>query len=189
LKDDKLALFLMLGQTAAREISSLKETAPPKKELLSGTYDLSLVLPELVKKAFLAADGYRLFFIFENYIRKFVFDVLSEKDASDWWLKIPKDVRDEVERLEETEEQKMWMALNSRSKLSLTTLPQLLKIIEDSHNWKNFFEAVVRDKSLLQEARHISHIRNTICHMGEISEEELARVKQVMRDWLRVVEP
>jgi hypothetical protein len=83
----------------------------------------------------------------------------------------------------------MWMALNSRSKLSLTTLPQLLKIIEDSHNWKNFFEAVVRDKSLLQEARHISHIRNTICHMGEISEEELARVKQVMRDWLRVVEP
>jgi hypothetical protein len=63
----------------------------------------------------------------------------------------------------------------------------LLKVIDQ--NWKGAFDEVVRDKSLVQEARLIGHLRNTICHMSVISSEELDRIRQVMRDWFRVVAP
>ena len=81
------------------------------------------------------------------------------------------------------------MALDSRSKLALTTLPQLLRIMDENKNWNDAFKAIIRDKFLIQEGRGISHIRNTVCHMGDISDEEVGRVKQVMRDWFRVVAP
>lgn len=114
-------------------------------------------------------------------------EVLAGDESANWWDLVPPDVQSEVKRLEETEETKSWMALDSRDKSALMTLPQLLKIIE--HNWKGAFEDVIRDRGLIQEARLLVHLRNTICHMSAIPEEELARVRQTMRDWFRVVAP
>ena len=67
------------------------------------------------------------------------------------------------------------------------TLPQLLKEIDEK--WKEGFEDLVRDKGLIQEARLLTHLRNTICHMSIIPAEEVERIKQTMRDWFRVVAP
>jgi len=189
LKDEHLSLFLMLGQTSQKAVSKLPDTVPPQHLMLSATEDLALVLPDDVRRAIKAAETYKLFFVFENYIRDFVLETLSEIDSVNWWDKVPKDVQDEVQKLEETEHQKQWMALDSRSKLALTTLPQLLRIMDDNKNWNDIFKTLVRDKFLIQEGRGISHLRNTICHMSEISQEENERVKQVMRDWFRVVSP
>jgi len=147
------------------------------------------VLPKEVRRAITASESYKLFFVFENFIRDFVLETLSELDKVNWWDRVPKDVQDEVQKLEETEQQKQWMALDSRSKLALTTLPQLLRIMDDTKNWNDVFKAIVRDKFLIQEGRSISHLRNTLCHMSGISDEEVERVKQVMRDWFRVVAP
>jgi hypothetical protein len=61
--------------------------------------------------------------------------------------------------------------------------------MDEPKNWNDAFKSTVRDKFLIQEARSISHIRNTVCHMSDISDEETNRVKQVMRDWFRVVAP
>ncbi len=179
----------MLGQTSQKAVSKIPDTVPPETLLLSPTEDLALVLPDEVRRAAQASGVYKLFFVFENFLRDFVLETLSDFDKASWWDRIPKDVQDEVQKLEETEYQKQWMALDSRSKLALTTLPQLLRIMDDPKNWTDVFKAIVRDKLLIQEGRSISHLRNTICHMSEISEEETERVKQVMRDWFRVVSP
>ena len=96
-------------------------------------------------------------------------------------------VRDEITRLEATEEVKSWMSLGSRDKSALMTLPQLLKVIEE--NWKEGFDDLIRDKGLIQEARLLGHLRNTICHMNTIPVEEVERIKQTMWDWFRVVAP
>ena len=189
MKDGQLSLFLMLGQSSQNAVSKLPETVSPQSLLLSPTEDLALVLSKEVRRAVAASEVYKLFFVFENFLREFVLETLSELDNVNWWDRVPKDVQDEVEKLEQTEEQKQWMALNSRSKLALTTLPQLLRIIEENENWKDAFKNTVRDKFLVQEARGISHIRNTVCHMSDISQEEANRVRQVMRDWFRVVSP
>lgn len=189
MKDSQLSLFLMLGQSSQNAVSKLPDVVPPQSLLLSATEDLALVLPKELRRAVAAAEVYKLFFIFENFVREFVLESLSELDKVNWWDKVPPDVQTEVKGLEETEAQKQWMALSSRSKLALTTLPQLLKIMDETENWKATFKNTVRDKFLIQEGRGISHIRNTVCHMSDISEEEINRVKQVMRDWFRVVAP
>ena len=46
------------------------------------------------------------------------------------------------------------MALGSRDKSALMTLPQLLKVIE--HAWKEGFDEIVRDKGLIQELSYWS---------------------------------
>jgi hypothetical protein len=185
--DKTFALYVMLGQTAERTVDSIPEIVPPDGMLISPTFDVALSLPEEVKKATRAAAVYKLFFVFENFLRSFVLSVLSETDPENWWTKVPTDVREDVEKLEATEDAKAWMALGTRDKLSLTTYNQLIAIMDGC--WKSGFEPLVRDKYLLQEARHIAHIRNAACHMTEIPEEEAARVRQVLRDWFRVVAP
>lgn len=185
--DSRLALFLMLGQSATKSIGELPETSDGKPLYISQTYDITTYIPETVKSANQATEGYRLFFVFENYLRTFIIETLSKDGTETWWEKIPTDVQLEIDKLEENEEQKRWMSLGSRDKSALMTYPQLLKTIE--HNWKDFFQEIIRDKALIQEARWISHLRNTICHMSPISSEELDRTRQVMRDWFRMVSP
>jgi hypothetical protein len=189
LREDRLSLFLMLGQSAQRTLQRLPDTVPAASLLISSTDDLALVLPNEVRQATESAEIYRLFFVFENFLRDFVLESLSDVEKENWWNRVPKDVQSEVEKHEQTEEQKQWMALSSRSKLALTTLPQLVRIIDENANWNDIFKPIIRDKLLLQEARSISHVRNTICHMSPVSREEADRVRLVMRDWFRVVSP
>src|ERR1035441_2224961 len=185
--DTRLGLFIMLGQEAERQVLEHPSVVPPESLLISHSYDLATVLPGQVRRASSAALVYKLFFVFENFLRELVFDVLSEKDKVNWWGKVPKHIQDDVEYLEKNEETKAWMSLGSRDKLSLTTYSQLLAIIDEG--WKSGFEAVIRDKSLVQSARHVAHLRNAICHMTEIPPEETERIRQVIRDWFRMVSP
>jgi len=187
MRDEQLALFIALGQTADRVLRDLPETVPPMSLSISSSIDLATVIPEAVKHAATAAEGYKLFYVLENYLRELVVDVLSKEDAEHWWDKVPKDVQDDVAKLEETEEAKQWMALGSRDKSALMTYPQLLRVMD--HCWKVGFEDLLRDKTLLHQSRAIGHLRNTLCHMTEISDEETERIRQTMRDWFRVVAP
>lgn len=186
--DLKASLFVMLGQTAERTLSGIENVVPKDSLLLSPSYDLAALVPDKLRRASEASEAYRLFFVFEAYLRELIVDVLSkENEEAAWWDKVPKDVQDLVAELEATEEVKGWMALGSRDKSALMTLPQLLRVIDA--NWKEGFDDLIRDKGLIQEARLLVHLRNTICHMSTISREELERIKQTMRDWFRVVAP
>lgn len=187
MKDDRLALFVLLGQTATKTVGEHPEIVASRSLLLSKAYDLAGVIPGAVNEATDASEGYRLFYVFENYLREMVVRVLSKDGTQPWWDKVPTNVQTEVAAIEETEESKRWMALGSRDKSALITYPQLLSVIDV--NWKDYFEDLLRDKALIQEARHISHLRNTICHMSSVSEEEMHRIRQVMRDWFRIISP
>jgi Swt1-like HEPN len=185
--DTRAALFFMLGQAAEKTISTVEDIVPKESLFLSPSYDLASLAPDKVRRASEASDAYRLLFVFESYLREFIVDVLSKQEGKTWWDFAPTDVKDEVTRLEDTEELKAWMSLGSRDKSSLMTLPQLLRVID--HAWKEGFDETVRDKGLIQEARLLVHLRNTICHMSAISGEETDRIKQTMRDWFRIVAP
>lgn len=186
--DAKAALFVMLGQTAERTLDRSEDIVASKSLWISDTTDLSAILPQDVRSAERAAEAYKLFFVFEAYLRVFLVSVLSEDGTNpNWWNKLPGDVKDEIERLEENEEIKSWMAIGSRDKSRLMTYAQLLRVID--YCWKDKVGELVRDKALVQEARLIGHLRNTICHMTEISDEEMDRIRQTIRDWFRVVAP
>jgi Swt1-like HEPN len=183
----QLALFLLVGQTATRTVGAMPTLVPQRSLPLSDTIDLAVLAPEEVRLAIANSEPYQLFFVFERYLRDFVVEVLSNNGAEEWWPKVPKDVQDDVEKLAELEETKAWMALGSRDRSLLLTYPQLLKVIDET--WKTEFADYLRDKGLIQEARLIGHIRNALCHMAPIPEEELQRVRLVMRDWFRMLPP
>jgi hypothetical protein len=185
-KHERLAMFLMAGQVADRVVRALPDLPPADQIMIGPQLDLVPLMPEIAHRALQAGEVYKLFFMFENHLREFVVDELS-KDGAMWFDAVPPDVQKEVADLEATEEMKRWMALGSRDKSALLTYPQLVKIMD--HNWKKVFEDVVRDRGLLNALRNIAHLRNTICHMTEIPEEEAERVRQTMRDWFRVVAP
>lgn len=186
--DTTAALFFALGQTSDRLLETIKDVVPKDALLLSASYDLAEIVPDSVRAATKASEAYKLFFVFEEYLRQLIMEVLTtEGDAKTWWDHVPQDVKDEVSKLEQAEEVKSWMALGSRDKSALMTLPQMLKVIE--HAWKDGFDEIVRDKGLIQEARLLVHLRNTICHMSVLSNEEIDRIKQTMRDWFRIVAP
>ena len=187
--NDRLALFLMMGQTAQRGIRSLPNTVPQTRLLISEAFNVAEVLPVETREGFDVAETFKLFYVFENYLRDFILNVLSEADKDNWWNAVPKDVQSKVAEYENTEEIKQWMNLSPRWKLALTTLPQLLRIMDEDNNWKTHFEPLVRDKSLISQTRLIVHTRNTVCHMSPVTAEEHARLQQVMRDWFRVIAP
>lgn len=184
-RDGRLALFVMLGRTVEQLIHEDPETVPPESLSISDTVDLAVGSPAAVRRAIRAAFVYKLFFVFENYLRELVLSVLTETYKADWWNKIDEGTKNYVAELQEKEETKQWMALESRDQLALVTYPQLLAIMEFC--WKDVFEPVVRDKQLVSEARRVGHLRNATCHMTDIPDEEVDRVKQLLRDWFRVV--
>jgi hypothetical protein len=184
-RDGKLALFVMLGRTAEQLVQEDPLTVPPDSLSISDTLDLAVASPTEVRLAIRASFVYKLFFVFENYLRELVQAVLAEKYQATWWDKVEPNVKKDVADLEAKEETKQWMALQPRTQLALVTYPQLLLIME--YSWKDAFEPVVRDKQLISEARRIGHLRNAICHMTDIPDEEVDRVKQLLRDWFRVV--
>jgi Swt1-like HEPN len=187
--NERLALFLMMGQTAQRSIRNLPNTVPQSRLMISSTFNVSEVLPEEAREAVDVAETFKLFYVLENYLRDFILNVLSESDKDNWWSAVPKDVQNKVAEFESTEESKQWMNLNPRGRLALTTLPQLLRIIDEDTNWKTHFERLVRDKALITQTRLIVHTRNTICHMSPVTTEEHGRIQQIMRDWFRVIAP
>jgi hypothetical protein len=181
-----LAHFILQGISASQELSRDPKLRPADTLPLSPEYDLADLLPMEVTAAFGASAAYRYLFVFENYLRTLVVDVLTKLGPA-WWDLVPEDVRGEVGKLEEMEETKRWMALGSRDRSALLTYPQLIRVIDA--NWKPHFMDLVRDKALLHSARALVHSRNTIGHMSNISDEELDRVRQTMRDWFRMVAP
>src|ERR1700739_1244676 len=94
-------------------------------------------MPSNVKDAIHAAEAYKLFFVFEWYLRELIVEVLTDDSGQTWWDKIPTNIQDEVKLLEKTEEAKSWMAIGSRDKSALMTYPQLLSIIDTC--WKTHF--------------------------------------------------
>ncbi len=187
--NERLAHFLMVGRSAQRSIKNLPNTVPQSQLMISDTFNVAEVLPDETREAIDVSETFRLFYVLENYLRDFILNVLSEVDKENWWNSVPKDVQTKVAEYEDTEESKRWMNLNPRGKLALTTLPQLLRIIDEDNNWKNHFRDLVRDKALITQTRLIGHTRNTVCHMSPVTAEEHERVQQVMRDWFRVIAP
>jgi hypothetical protein len=88
----------MLGQVASRGMRKLPGLVPPEPLRVSESHDLAATMPETVREAIDAAEVYKLFYVFENYLRDFAVEVLSNDGQEDWWPKVPKDVQDEKTR-------------------------------------------------------------------------------------------
>ena len=110
---------------------------------------------------------YRLY-IFENSLRNFIKDSLSEEYNEKWYDRLPENTKDEIER-----NKKSWHGeIPPRNLLEFTELPSLGKTI--SKNWEVFkykFENIDQN-FLVVTLKGIENFRNTIAHSRVLTEKE-----------------
>ena len=83
--DTGAALFLALGQTAERAVETVENVVPKEPLLLSASYDLAEIVPNSVRAATIASEAYKLFFVFEEYLRQLVVEVLTQETEAKTW--------------------------------------------------------------------------------------------------------
>lgn len=98
--------------------------------------------PEYLVPAWQMSVVYMAIVAFENSIRQFIYKVLIDKFADEWWDKgVSKSIQDFVEKRREDKEKTQWHGARGDDLLSYTELGHLPKIMQQ--NWE-LFEPYVR---------------------------------------------
>lgn len=134
------------------------------------------------------SEYYRIFYMLENFVRRFVEETMVEFFGDDWWDQVvPEIVR---KRAAEMRTKEINEALTPRSarQLDYITFGDLGEIIKS--NWKAF-AGVFSQSSIVAVEKLIARLnllRGPIAHCGILSETEVVRLKLTVRDWFQVME-
>jgi len=139
---------------------------------------------EIFNKAQKMADFYVLYFSLENSVRKLITDVLTEKYGIDWWDKrVPFGIRENVRKLQK-EERDTAMSIRSKDNLAYTNFGELIDIF--CSNWDDFAKILRSQKSVRNTLSQFNKIRNVIAHSCELSDDDILRLKLLIKDWFRI---
>jgi hypothetical protein len=124
---------------------------------------------------------------FENSIREFVSQKLIEEKGTDWWeLCVPKKVRDKAESRKEEEDKIRWHTQRGDNFIYYTEFGDLISIMRGD-NWIYFEPHIISLEWAQQIIKSLERSRNVIMHSGDLSEQDLARIGTLIRDWIRQV--
>lgn len=146
--------------------------------------DIELFEEAIRKQARKMSSFYYLYFCIENSVRNLITGRLQEKYGADWWnTKVPIDVKTEVERLRE-DEQNSTTSIRSEEPIFYTNFSDLIKIIES--NWDDFSDTLRSKKAAVAALRALNRIRNPIAHSCELDDDEIQRFQLAIKDWQRI---
>jgi len=191
--NDKVELFMLKAaalkaelnaQTATLGYSSTKSSLERETDGLIEPY-LGQVSSELIALSDRMSEFYRLFYILEIEMRRFVTDVMEQIDP-DWWdTKVPQQVNENARKAREREENE-GLAPRSDEMIDYTTLGELGEIIR--HNWADF-QGLLSGASKNRVLRVINRLnlaRGPIAHCGSLEEDDIVRLKLSIRDWYKL---
>lgn len=185
---DKLKLFGMQNLMLETSLSKLEESGMEighvgtlsKQEIV----DNDLFEMDIRMSAQRMADFYVVYYCFENSVRRLISGTLSEKYGANWWdTKVPEDIKREVKEKEEKEKDSV-MSIRSEDPLSYTNFGELIPIIE--MNWTDFADRLRSKKGVTETLGKFNQVRNVIAHSCELKEDEIIRLKLIVKDWLRL---
>ncbi|TPM35448.1 Swt1 family HEPN domain-containing protein [Mesorhizobium sp. B2-3-5] len=131
---------------------------------------------------------YKLFYLLENEIRSFIVDLIEASDESDWWLtKVPENVRLNAAKNLERERREGIIPRSDRM-IDYTTFGELGEIIKA--NWDVFGGVFSRhDKVGVEKVlQQLNMLRGPIAHCGVLGEDDVVKLKLVVRNWYRLME-
>jgi hypothetical protein len=129
---------------------------------------------------------YRALFCIENTIRIFIVDRLAERKGIDWWEEcVPKKIKDEVNRLKEGEQKNKYLSSRSQTNIGYTMLGNLSQIIIS--NWDEFSDMIPDQAWLNSRMTDLEKCRNVIMHTGSLTEYDIDRIENIIRDILRQI--
>lgn len=131
---------------------------------------------------------YKLFYLLENEIRGFIVDILEQEGNPDWWNdKVPENVRGNAGKNLERE-LKDGVIPRSDRMIDYTTFGELGEIIKA--NWDLFGGLFSRhDKVGVERVlQQLNMLRSPIAHCGILGEDDVVKLKLVVRNWYRLLE-
>lgn len=147
--------------------------------------DKDLFEQDILASARKMARFYVFYFAFENSIRRLITGRLEENHGINWWdLKAPQGVKNNV-RDNQKKEKETAMAIRSDSPLDYANFGELIDII--SANWDDFSDTIRSKKAMESVISQFSKIRNVIAHSGELEEDDIFRLKLLIKDWFRIL--
>lgn len=146
--------------------------------------DLDLFDSDILQDARLMADFYVLYFALENTIRRVIRERLFEDHGATWWdTVVPEGVKNAVREKQEKEKDTV-LASRADDPLSFTNFGELITIIESQ--WDSFDDTIRSRKAMQQTLSQFNQIRNVIAHSCKLGENDIARMKLLIRDWLNI---
>jgi hypothetical protein len=128
---------------------------------------------------------YAVLFCFENEIRGFIRDSLSEKEVSDWQQKLPTKIKGHAEARRDVALKDSWLEGEKADLLGFVDFGQLGQIIIEK--WDYFKDIVPTQHWLKQRMDEIEKARNFIAHNRMLLPSEFQRLYMYIADWNHVI--
>jgi Swt1-like HEPN len=146
--------------------------------------DTELFEADIIAQAKKMADFYVLYYSLENTIRRLIFGRLQEQYGPDWWEeKVPNGIKSGVADKQKKEKDTP-MSIRSEEPLSYTNFGELIGIMDS--NWSDFSDTIRSQRAMQQILSQLNLIRNVVAHSNELSEDEIVRLKLLIKDWFRI---
>jgi hypothetical protein len=134
----------------------------------------------------LMSEYYRLFYMLENDMRRFIGDTITDAYGPDWWAEhSPVSAKEEC-KANQKREQEAGVTSRSDNELDYISFGQLGDIIRA--NWVLFGGILSNDKALGRVMFSLNTLRGPIAHCGLLAEDEVDRLKLAVKDWFRLLE-
>lgn len=146
--------------------------------------DTDLFEHDILASARKMARFYVYYYAFENSIRSLISGRLEERHGINWWeLKAPDGVKANVKK-HQNNELDTAMAIRSEDPLYYTNFGELIDII--NANWEDFSDTIRSRKAMQSVISQFGKIRNVIAHSCELEEDDIFRLKLLIKDWFRI---
>ena len=127
---------------------------------------------------------YSVLFCFENEVRDFVRETLTEKEGPDWLDKIPAKIREHGESRREAALKDSWLEGEKTDLLGFVEFGHLAQII--IAKWDHF-QVIPSQHWLKQRMDEMEKVRHFIAHNRMLLPSEFQRLYMYIADWNRVV--
>jgi len=128
---------------------------------------------------------YALLFCFENEIRAFIRERLSDNDGIDWPEKLPDKTKKLIESRRDTALKDTWLEGEKTDILGFADFGQLSQIIVAK--WDYFKDVIPSQHWLSQRMDEIEKARHFIAHNRLLLPTEFNRLYMYIADWNRVI--
>ncbi len=156
---------------------------------IGGSFDIKLDAPGFQSlqnttedNAVVMGNAYRILFIVENRLRRFIESKLRSKHGPDWWnICVSEKIKKRVDEMKQAELDLGWKISETTSDTEYLLFEHLEKII--TTNWKDIFESVFQDlPKISHRLRELEGIRNSIAHTRILSGDGMDRLEQYSQD-------
>lgn len=183
--------FVFRGLLATHAIAELRSRgllrAPASTREEVREHDFYAPVPEVIRNSSHEMQRYyRMLFVFENLIRDFIAQRLSELDGDTWFdSRSSAGMKQKVQERKEKEERNQWHIGRNEHPVFYLDFGDLgLLIINHWTVFKDFFDSQAWVQSRISEAERT---RNVIAHTNTLALEEGERLEMYLRDWMKQV--